>query len=154
MPESRFKKAKLVPRPGEADEIVFMFNPNEMHFKREARWTYSNANRGSDLLPKVNFSGINPCRLTLPNLLFDTYERKTSVMPYIDRIEQGIRKSKKEGIERPPIYTFQWGETYYFDCVMEDLSYTLTMFLEDGTPVRALVNIVLLEVDPPTNPTA
>lgn len=148
MTETKLKKAKLIPRNGEADEIVFMFNPTEICFERTARWSYNLGNRGESLLPKVNFSGIQPYKLTLPNLLFDTYERKTTVMTDINKIKKGV--SKAAGLLRPPVYTFVWGSTKYFDCVMENITYKLTKFLEDGTPVRALVNITLLEVDPPS----
>ena len=143
------QKGKLKPRDGEAEEIVFMFNPTEISFTRTARWTYNLGNRGTDLLPKVNFSGVEPYRLTLRDLLFDTDETKESVMDeHINKIKKGM--SKIASIRRPPVYTFKWGENMYFDCVIENLTYKLIKFLEDGTPVRALVDLILLEVDPPS----
>ncbi|MFN8971126.1 MAG: hypothetical protein ACK5XR_20910, partial [Pseudanabaena sp.] len=39
-----------------------------------------------------------------------------------------------------------WGEQY-MKCVVTSISYELTMFLADGTPVRAKVSIDLQEVD-------
>jgi hypothetical protein len=58
---------------------------------------------------------------------------------------------------RPPIYIFGWGKINYMRCYVESVGYKLTMFLEDGTPVRAIASITLKEVDPtfgPSNPPA
>lgn len=149
------EKAKLMvhssPYNGEAKDITFMFNPTEVSFTRRATWESDRGNRGTSLLPKVNFSGVDPYEFTLANLLFDTYETKASVMTqYIDNIKQGV--SAKSGIpSRPPVYVFVWKDKY-FHCVMSSLTYKLTLFLSDGTPVRAIVDISLREVDPENLP--
>ena len=49
--------------------------------------------------------------------------------------------------KHPPVYYFIWGDENYMTCMITKLSYKLTMFLADGTPVRALVDISLKEVD-------
>ena len=49
--------------------------------------------------------------------------------------------------KHPPVYYFIWGEQNYMTCMITKLSYKLTMFLPDGTPVRALVDVSLKEVD-------
>ena len=49
--------------------------------------------------------------------------------------------------KHPPVYYFMWGEQNYMTCMITKLSYKLTMFLPDGTPVRALVDVSLKEVD-------
>lgn len=149
------EKAKLIvhssPFNSEARDIKFMFNPTEISFTRTAIWDHDLGNRGSSLLPKVNFSGVEPYKFTLSNLLFDTYETKTSVMQqYINNIKQGV-SARAEAPSRPPVYIFVW-KNKYFHCVMESLTYKLTMFLADGTPVRALVDITLREVDPENLP--
>ncbi|MGL5921300.1 VgrG-related protein [Chroococcidiopsis sp.] len=149
------EKAKLIvhssPFNPQAKDIEFMFNPTEISFTRTANWEDEPGNRGSSLLPKVNFSGVAPYQLTLSNLLFDTYETKTSVMQkYIDNIKQGV-SAKATAPSRPPVYIFVW-KNKYFHCVIESLTYKLTMFLADGTPVRALVDMTLREVDPENLP--
>ncbi|MHC5719218.1 MAG: hypothetical protein ACYTX0_45970, partial [Nostoc sp.] len=76
-------KAKLMVHSdpsGQAEDIEFMFNPSELDFTRRIIWNYDIGNRGTTLLPKVNFSGVEPYSFTLQNLLFDTYEEKTSVL--------------------------------------------------------------------------
>ena len=140
-------KAKLVAFNGEAPDIELMFNPTDLSFSRTVTWKSNDGNRGTTLLPKVNFSGVEPYKFTLKQLLFDTYETKESVMKkYIDKIKKGVETIDGSPDKRPPVYILTWG-TEYFYCVVTSLTYTLNMFLTDGTPVRALVDISFQEVD-------
>lgn len=146
----KLEKAKLIVHSdpsGQAKDIEFMYNPSELDFTRRINWDYDVGNRGTTLLPKVNFSGVEPYLFTLKNLLFDTYEKKTSVLKeYIDNIKKGAT-ARSNTITRPPVYILIWHDSY-FHCVMTSLNYRLTLFLADGTPVKAIVNIALEEVDP------
>ena len=49
--------------------------------------------------------------------------------------------------KRPPIYYFIWGDRNYMMCFIQKINYKLTMFLPNGTPVRAIVDLSLQEVD-------
>lgn len=143
-------KATLIAHDKEAKSIELMFNPTEINFSRTVTWKDAQV-AGDGLLPKINFSNVAPYQLELKQLLFDTYETKKSVMTeYINTIKAGVTTKKGEG-NRPPVYIFTWGETEYFHCVITVLNYTLTMFLSDGTPVQAMVNISLREVETGTN---
>jgi hypothetical protein len=146
----KLEKAKLIVHSdpsGGAKDIEFMFNPSELDFTRQIKWHSDPGNRGTTLLPKVNFSGVEPYSFTLQNLLFDTYEKKTSVLKdYIDNIKKGAT-AKTSANARPPVYILTWHDTY-FHCVVTSLNYRITLFLSDGTPVKAIVNISLQEVDP------
>ncbi len=57
----------------------------------------------------------------------------------------------KDDKQRTPLYTFAWGKNVYLrSCFVEKLSYKLTMFLPDGTPVRAVIDsLTLKEADEP-----
>lgn len=141
-------KATLMACNNEAPDIEVMFNPTEISFSRSVNWECKDGNRGTSLLPKINFSGVQPYQFTLQQLLFDTYETKESVVTkYINNIKKGVETIKSGNDQRPPVYIFMWGNNKYFPCVIDSLTYTLTMFLTDGTPVRALVDIQLREVD-------
>ncbi len=143
----QLEKAKLKAYDSGSDDIEFMFNPMEISFTRAVRWESRQGNRGSELLPKVNFSGVDPYKFTLKQLLFDTYETKKSVMEeYINKIKKGVETIEGSRDKRPPVYIFMW-KSEYFHCVITSLTYTLNMFLTDGTPVRAMVDISLQEVD-------
>ena len=77
-------------------------------------------------------------------VLNNEYATKTSVLTLILPI---IKSTEISGsLKRPPVYIFAWGEQY-MKCVVTSISYELTMFLSDGTPVRAKVSIDLQEVD-------
>jgi hypothetical protein len=150
----KLEKAKLIVHSdpsGQAQDIEFMFNPTELDFNRDVAWDSDSGNRGTTLLPKVNFSGVTPYSFTLQNLLFDTYEKKISVVTaYINNIKKGAT-SKNNAHSRPPVYVLTWHDRFFY-CVMTRLNYRLTMFLPDGTPVKAIVNISLQEVDPENLP--
>lgn len=55
--------------------------------------------------------------------------------------------SDENSDERTPIYRFLWGnqDKYLPYCVMENLDYKFTMFLPDGTPVRAVIDSLTLK---------
>lgn len=140
------EKAQLQAYNKEAPDIELMFNPTDISFARTVKWESKDGNRGTSLLPKVNFSGVEPYKFTLKQLLYDTYETKESVMKYIDNIKKGVETINGATDKRPPVYIFKWKDEYFY-CVITSLTYTLNMFLSDGTPVRALVDIALQEVD-------
>ncbi|MGB3652000.1 MAG: hypothetical protein WBA41_12420 [Rivularia sp. (in: cyanobacteria)] len=144
--QPQLEKAKLKAYNGEAPDIELMFNPSQISFSRTVNWQKHPGNRGTTLLPKINFSGVEPYQFTLKQLIFDTYETKESVMTYINIIKKGVETIENQTDTRPPVYTFTWKDEYFF-CVMVSLTYTLNMFLTDGTPVRAMVDISLQEVD-------
>ncbi|MFM7363610.1 MAG: hypothetical protein ACKO11_03715 [Cuspidothrix sp.] len=140
-------KAKLIAYNGEAPNIELMFNPADISFSRTVNWSSQQGNRGTTLLPKINFSGVEPYKFTLKQLVFDTYETQKSVMEeYIDKIKKGVETIDGLADKRPPVYILTWGSEYFY-CVMTSLTYTLNMFLNNGTPVRAIVDISLQEVD-------
>lgn len=150
--KSRLEKAILQARAGEGQDIKLMFNPEEISFTRNVTWESDKGNRGSQLLPKVNFAGVEPYKFTLKQLVFDTYESKESVMKYVDIVKKGVEKmDNKKPDSRPPVYIFMWRDKY-FHCVITSLTYKLNMFLTDGTPVRAIVDISLQEVDEAYSP--
>ena len=131
-------------------DIELMFNPEELTFARTVKWEPEKGTEGTALLPKVNYSGVEPYKLTLKQILFDTYESKKSVMDKINNIRKGVEKCEKTKEKRPPVYLLTWGDNEkhkYFHCVITSLTYKLNMFLADGTPVRALVDIALQEVE-------
>lgn len=173
-------KAQLVPAEG-GEIIEFMFNPKELAFNRALNLNYDSGARTDQGLPKVSFAYPQPYSLRISNILFDTRESRTNVLLHVEKFKKavefsqfqqsqsgsGSRRSARSGgsgrlggaqkdNKRPPTYTFCWGEKY-LRCFVKSLSYKLSLFLPDGMPVRATVDIELEEVDTPNpspNPSA
>ncbi|MBW4557876.1 MAG: phage tail protein [Trichormus sp. ATA11-4-KO1] len=149
MTTTRLVKAKLIATEQAAPDIEFMFNPNQLDFAQQINLTKSSGARTGRGLPKVSFAYPEPCKLTINNIIFDTYEESTSVLTHLKKFEKAVNFAEAgEGREkRPPIYVFTWGDQQYIRCFVQSLNYSLTLFLPDGTPVRAKVNLTLEEVD-------
>jgi len=145
MTSSQLVKATLTTTDAGATSITFQFNPTELNIKRTVKFNTPAGARTASGLPKVTFSHPDPMRITLTNLIFDTYEEGISV---ITKIEPIIKATDFAGsLERPPTFVFAWGSQNYLKCFVESTDIKYTMFLPDGTPVRAVVSITLHEVD-------
>ena len=139
-------KAMLTTTDAGAVAINFQFNPASLSFSRTVNWEPEKGAYTAGGFQKVSYASRGAATLKLSNLWFDTYEypTKTSVLDLISPI---IKSTEIAGsLKRPPVYIFAWGEQY-LKCVVTSISYELTMFLADGTPVRAKVSIDLQEVD-------
>jgi Contractile injection system tube protein len=127
-------------------EFEFMFNPTQLIFEGITETAESPGARteGSGK-PKVNFSHIKPYKMTINNIVFDTYETQEDVVKkYISFFQESMEFAP--GKQRTPIYRFSWGKMEYFRCcVVEKISYKLTMFLPNGTPVRAVIDSLYLK---------
>ena len=145
---SQLVKAQLISTDG-GGTIEFMFNPNQLAFNQQINLTKSSGARTGRGLPKVNFAYPEPVILTINDLIFDTYERGESVLKYIKSFQKAVdfAESGAGREKRPPTYVFTWGSQKYIRCFVTKLDYNLTMFLPDGTPVRAKINLTLEEID-------
>ncbi len=143
--------AKATLSSQEAPKIEFMFNPTELTFEGVVETTESKGGRPQQTgKPKVSFSNTKAYKITINKILFDTYENEADVVKtYIDKFRKAVEFVK--GKERPPIYQFSWGSQIYMRrCFVEKLTYKLTMFLPNGTPVRAVIDsLILKEADEP-----
>ena len=133
------------------DNINFMFNPREISFEGNVNTSQSPGARNRKTgKPKVSYANKNSSKIILNNILFDTYESKIDVVKnYIKKFQDAI--DFHEGQQKPPVFKFMWGSRTYLDfCFIENLSYKLTLFLSDGTPVRAVIDsLSLIETDDP-----
>jgi len=76
-------------------------------------------------------------------LLFDTYEERTDVRKaFTDKIYKLLEILPST--HAPPICTFAWKDVI-LTCVLERVGGRFTMFLEDGTPVRATLTVSFKE---------
>lgn len=141
-------KATLKSEDG-VPSIEFMFNPAEISFEGVVDTAESPGARTEESgQPKVSFSHVKAYTVTINQVMFDTYETQMDVVQrYIEPFRKAVQFA--QGKKRPPIYTLMWGRHVYLRrCFVEKLNYKLTMFLPDGTPVRAVIdNLTLKEAD-------
>jgi len=136
------EKAAIV-NEDSGEKIEFCFNPSEFQTQKMVPWSRHPV-KGTDS-PEAQFTQGGELRLTM-ELLFDTYEKQESVLDkYTAKIAKlaEINPQKK----RPPLCTFVWGKQS-MKCFLEGYTSRYTMFLEDGTPVRAVMNVSLVKYTP------
>lgn len=142
-----FEKAKLMVEKGNTIEVLF--NPSEYSLERNVNYAEKQV-MGLNA-PVLQFSSGSSEKLSM-SLFFDTYKP-----PTIDKPKEGgsdVRKLTKQIMEltqvkaslhRPPKVTFKWG-SLSFQGVLESVSQKFTMFLSNGIPVRARLEVSFKEV--------
>jgi hypothetical protein len=158
-----FKRAKLEIESGNALEC--WFNPSEYAITKANDWTLRPVVGAS--LPTPQFGGGNPRELAL-DLLFHA-DPDGDVTPATDALFNMMEvnralSSGNRNQARPPTVTFGWGTYRSFKAICRRLEVQFTLFRPDGTPVRALAKLELVQVEkdarspqaapsPPQNPT-
>jgi nucleoid-associated protein YgaU len=121
---------------GGVTEVEAHFNPNRIVLSKSVTLLNQPA-KGRDV-PEQQFGNGEPRSFNL-DLLFDTYDtdsqRKDKVTIYTDKLDNLTLVS--EDLHRPPICELSWGTWVFFEGVLEKLDHEYTLFMEDGTPVRA-----------------
>jgi len=129
---------------GGVTEIEAHFNPNKIVLSKSVALLSQPAS-GRDV-PEQQFRHGEPRTFNLV-LLFDTYDTdsisKEKVTVYTDRLDKLSIVS--EALHRPPICELSWGTWVFFEGVVEKLDHEYTLFMEDGTPVRATSKCVFKE---------
>jgi len=119
--------------------IVALFNPNQISIEKSAQWlTKPKAEHDT---PESQFTHGDPASLSL-DLFFDTYESQKDVRDYTREIFKLTTIQGHGNLHRPPLCQLEWGRfniSETFDCqwVLTRLNQRFTLFLSDGTPVRA-----------------
>ncbi|BAY14138.1 CIS tube protein [Calothrix sp. NIES-2098] len=128
------EKLKIVPEIGA--EITVLFNPNEITIDKTANWRVAPTDESD--VPESQFTHGDPAQLTM-NLLCDTYEAKTDVRTHTDKIFDLATIQKHGSLHRPPLCKLMWGKFDFnnFQWVLTNLNQRFTLFLDNGTPVRA-----------------
>ncbi|WP_336344133.1 CIS tube protein [Halalkalicoccus ordinarius] len=136
--ESTLKKALiqvLDERESTTAEIPVLFNPTEYSIDKQV--TYSDQSLPGLGSPITQFVSGDAETLSM-ELFFDTYEAGTDVRDHTDRIDGLLRVDEER--HAPPVCRFAWG-SLVFTAVLESASTTFTMFLPEGTPVRARIDV-------------
>jgi nucleoid-associated protein YgaU len=150
------------------DPVEALFNPNEISVSASASWdqeqpaTYSGPNAAT---VELEFRSVEAETLSI-ELFFDTYESRAamtfkdavvSLLPTMvsERQATDVRRYTQQvaqlaevdgDLHRPPLCNLSWGAFDIFTGVLTSLNQRFTLFLEDGTPVRATLSCSFLGV--------
>ncbi|MDO4540713.1 MAG: hypothetical protein Q4B48_06420 [Syntrophomonadaceae bacterium] len=139
-------------------EISVLFNPAEYSINDSAN--YADKDVPGLGGPITQFVSGAASTLTM-TLYFDTYEtdpeggnktKNNGLLLDIKPTDVSLQTKKVAGLtridgklHRPPICTFQWGKLS-FRGVVKSVNQTYTMFMDDGMPVRARVEVTFQSV--------
>jgi nucleoid-associated protein YgaU len=125
----------LIENQDTGEKLPVQFNPERYSIEKATTWS-ENGRKAA-----LQFGGHGRKSIIL-EFFFDTFtERKDVRVEHVRKLlalmEPTVATST--GRKRPPVLLLTWGG-FNFQCVLEKLSQNYTMFAEDGTPVRAVVN--------------
>jgi hypothetical protein len=130
---------KVMISPRNQDAFDVLFNPTQ--------YTLAKANTISEAAvpglsaPILQYVHGNVRSLTM-DLFFDTYEEQTDVTAATQQV-YGLLEIDAS-THAPPVCEITWG-TFWFTGVLDHVSGQFTLFLSDGTPVRATLSVSFKE---------
>ncbi|MEZ4660550.1 MAG: LysM peptidoglycan-binding domain-containing protein [Caldilineaceae bacterium] len=140
------------------DKFQVLFNPNELAYSKTVNWKVKRvADKGfASKAKRLDFRSSAPETLSI-TLFFDTYEphdvgtdlrsfviptnpftsrpKATDVKVLTERVAELARINQQ--LHRPPRCELWWGKSRLFVGVLTSLEQKFTLFMPDGTPVRA-----------------
>lgn len=129
--------------------IPCQFNPNKYSFRKRNNWKETDQ-PGNDV-PVFDFAGGKPAELKL-ELFFDTTETGQDIRTAYTNDLWNLMKVNPQKINprtnkgQPPECAFIWGNTWQFTAVVSNMNQKYTMFLPDGTPIRATVQMTFKQI--------
>jgi hypothetical protein len=130
---------KAVIEPEGDAAIPVLFNPGEYRLSKSNEIAeVDTPGLAAPILQYVN----GKARTLTMELFFDTFEAQTSVRDHTDRIYALLEIKKETHV--PPLCTFRWGR-FSFKGVLESVGGRFTLFLPDGTPARATLDVSFKE---------
>src|SRR3954471_12802856 len=121
------------------------FNPSQYTITKKVTW--SEAKVPSLDVPVQHFKSGEPRTLAM-TLVFDTLEQRTDVRELTGKLAR-LTEVTSDG--KPSVCKLFWGPdqqnaaTLSFQGVIESLTQKFTLFLDNGTPVRATVDVTMKE---------
>jgi len=130
--------------------IEVMFNPSEYSFSKSNNWAEKVS--GGENMTGLEFTGGSPAELRM-QLFFDTHMKGQDVRTaYVDPLWKLAMVNPDQadantGKSRPPMCEFRWGQSWSFKAVVTSISAKFDLFLADGTPTRATVDLSLKQAE-------
>lgn len=146
--------------PQSFGSVKFMFNPYQ--YSLSLQHTFQATGMGGND-PKVEITGVGQQKLTLNDIWFDTYETllddittdMTNLLKLMEPVKVGDATNPAKADARKVKFT--WG-SFSLECYISSITQTYVLFSKDGIPLRAKVNLTLVEYGtgslPMQNPTS
>jgi hypothetical protein len=139
--------AQLIPEIPLGDPVECQFNPSEYTVEKSVQFAELGVPGLS--VPVLQYVRGLGRRLTV-QLFFDTYEEGTDVRDHTNKVFGLLDVASATHV--PAICRLRWDPGTWdargdnsFRCVLERVTGRFTLFLTDGTPVRATLDVVLRE---------
>ena len=139
--------------------IAFQFNPKEVTIAKSAKWERKPA-KGSKKAGPPEFTGADPCKLTLEMFFDASGKHDSSVLDVVEQLfaccvptDESVAQKKPS----PPLVELHWGAVKSFPAFVTQVSAKYTLFSGDGMPIRAVCSVSLEEMPTKagkTNPTS
>lgn len=130
------EKAKIIVQQTR-ETIPVMYNPTELSLNKSVVVQGEGSN--------IQFQRVNNDDLVV-NLFFDTYESKTDVRVYTNKIAALTLPTVGTGVRKePPTVVFAWAGALFTGLIVR-LEQKFTMFLSSGIPVRAELTVTFKSV--------
>jgi hypothetical protein len=126
-------------KPKNKSEFDVLFNPTQYSLEKTNQ--IAEAAIPGLQAPILQYVHGNTRSLSM-ELFFDTYEEQTDVRAYTSKLYELLEIESTT--HAPPICDLSWG-TFQFTGVLDHVSGKFTLFLSDGTPVRATLNVTFKE---------
>lgn len=134
---------KLIILADSGQTVIALFNPNTISIQKTVNWRPAPAPERD--VPAAHFTHGDAATLSM-DLLFDTYENGTDVRQFTRPVVNLTTVEQHGEIHRPPVCQLFWGLWgLFFEGVLENLRQQFTLFLADGTPVRATLSCTFKE---------
>jgi hypothetical protein len=146
MSNERVAKLHVLTLEGPSLDVTAQYNPKELSVDKSVPWQKHKDSKADQ--PNLEFTGADGRSLGL-ELTFDGFEDGTNVhTTYVDKLVK-MGMTMPSGEKRPPKVKVTWNSSALPDFigVIESVSTKYTMFLADGTPVRATCTLKLKEAD-------
>ena len=124
------------------DRIQVMFNPEE-GYSLDSGNTFAEIGIPGLRTPPIQYVRGNGRSLRM-ELFFDTQEARSDVRTRTGQITSLLNQNLET--QAPPILLFSWGG-FNFKSVLESVEQRFTLFLSDGTPVRANLTVSFKEYE-------
>lgn len=123
--------------------ITAQFNPEQITLERQVKWKEVPTAEAD--VPLSQFTHGKPSKFEIV-LRFDSYSDESDVRNQTNKVLALMTVEEHGDLHRPPICKLSWGKLgVFFQGVLEKVKQEFTVFLEDGTPVRASLTCTFKE---------